>query len=175
MKAYHLVCTPVFPSPHTHVCVHACSCWEVWWTTCTGSGDSHRMPLRCWKAVGSEAPHWRLFSLQQLPHPWEMKNNYRLPFPKLFEWWSFNCLHCFCLVLFSIFTTISRLKLNPLRGTKAFFFKSDKSGTQQFFSGPLSWDMRKHSTDLGRSKEKLLVGSALGTDVENQTEVVEIT
>lgn len=35
--------------------------------------------------------------------------------------------------------------------------------------------MRKHSTDLGRSKEKLLVGSALGTDVENQTEVVEIT
>lgn len=61
MKAYHLVCTKVFPSLHMYVYMLAPLGKSNTITGYTGSGDSHRMPLRCWKTVGSEARHYRLF------------------------------------------------------------------------------------------------------------------
>ena len=118
-------CTKVFPSLHTctrtHMLAPVGESNTI--TSCAGSGDSHRMPLWCLKAVDSEARHCFFSSNYLIQERWRISRpNYRLSFLKLFERWSFNWLHCFCSVLFSLFTTISRLKLN-LTGTKTFLFR----------------------------------------------------
>lgn len=62
---------------HTHTCTRTHMLVLVGGfnkiTSCTQRGDSHRIPLRCLKAVDSESRHRRQLFLQQLPHPGEMK------------------------------------------------------------------------------------------------------
>lgn len=79
--------------------------------------------------------------------------NYRLSFLKHFERRSLNWPHCFCSVLFSLFTTISRLKLTS-QAQRPFSSESDKSGTEQFLPGPPRRYVMKRSTGLGRIKNK---------------------
>lgn len=92
--------------------------------------------------------------------------NYRLSLLKHFEWWSLNWLHCFCSVLFSLFTTISRLKVTS-QAQRPFSSESDKSSTEQFFPGPLRCDVMKRSAGLGKNKKNRAgFRTAQGSDLQ---------
>lgn len=125
-----------------------CSVWKVWtW--------SHVTENRFFSSNYLIQERWRISS-----------PNYRLSLLKHFEWWSLNWLHCFCSVLFSLFTTIFRLKVTS-QAQRPFSSESDKSGTEQFFPGPLRCDVMKRSTGPGRNKKNRAgFGTAQGSDLK---------
>lgn len=157
----------MFPSLYTHTCPVE-EATEI--TSCAGSGDSHRMALQCLKAADFES--WGMSlkagffpSNYLIQERWRIsKPNYRVSFLKLFKRWSFTWLHCFCSVLFSLFITILRLKLN-LTSTKIFLFRVRQKqhravfsrASEMWWSALLAWE---------EIKNRPITGSAQGKDLK---------